>query len=97
MAGCDDFLTKEPLASFQDDDFWSSENNVRGFAFGYYADRFPGYGNGDTGGVMSQRQALMMILRISIYRASTRSLLIREDYGGHISQKYVVIIFLWIE
>ena len=58
LAGCDDFLTKEPLASFQDDDFWSSENNVRGFAFGYYADRFPGYGNGDTGGVMLQRQAL---------------------------------------
>lgn len=58
LTGCDDFLTKEPLASFQDDDFWSSESNVRGFAFAYYADRFPGYGNGDSGGVMSQRQAL---------------------------------------
>lgn len=58
LAGCEDFLTKEPLASFTDDNFWVSEANVRGFAFGYYADRFPGFGNNDSGGVMSIRQAL---------------------------------------
>lgn len=58
LASCDDFLTKDPLTSFQDDDFWCNENNVRGFAMGYYASRFPGYGSGDNGGVMSQRQAL---------------------------------------
>ena len=58
MVSCDDFLTKDPLASFQDDDFWCNENNVRGYAMGYYAARFPGYGSGDSGGVMSQRQAL---------------------------------------
>lgn len=58
LASCDDFLTKDPMTTFQDDDFWCNENNVRGFAMGYYASRFPGYGNGDSGGVMSQRQAL---------------------------------------
>ena len=45
LASCDDFLTKDPLTSFQDDDFWCNENNVRGFAMGYYASRFPGYGS----------------------------------------------------
>lgn len=58
LVSCDDFLTKDPLTSFQDDDFWCNENNVRGFAMGYYAARFPGYGSGDSGGTMSQRQAL---------------------------------------
>lgn len=58
LVSCDDFLTKDPLTSFQNDDFWCNENNVRGFAMGYYAARFPGYGSGDSGGTMSQRQAL---------------------------------------
>ncbi len=58
LTSCQELLTKEPLASFTDDNFWVSEANVRGFAFGYYADRFPGFGNNDSGGVMSIRQAL---------------------------------------
>lgn len=52
LTGCDDFLTKEPLASFQDDDFWTSEVNVRGFAFGYYQGRFSGFGVSNEGGDM---------------------------------------------
>lgn len=58
LTACEDLLTKEPLASFTDDNFWVSEANVRGFVFGYYADRFPGFGNNDSGGVMSIRQNL---------------------------------------
>ncbi len=50
LAGCDDFLTREPLASFEDDNFWTSETNVRGFAFDCYTGHFPGYGSGNEGG-----------------------------------------------
>ncbi len=58
LTGCEDFLTKEPLASFTDEDFWTSETSVRAFAFGYYADRFPGFGNNDTGGSYSNHETL---------------------------------------
>lgn len=58
LAGCKDFLVQEPLASFTDDDFWTSETSVRAFAMGYYADRFPGFGNNDSGGSMSIRETL---------------------------------------
>jgi starch-binding outer membrane protein, SusD/RagB family len=58
ISGCEDFLVKEPLASFTDEDFWTSESSVRAFAFGYYADRFPGFGNNDSGGSMSIRENL---------------------------------------
>ncbi len=58
FTGCKDFLIKEPLASFTDDDFWTSETSVRAFAVGYYADRFPGFGNNDSGGSMSIRSPL---------------------------------------
>ncbi len=56
--GCDDFLTKEPLASFTDEDFWTSETSVRAFSMGYYASRFPGFGQNDGGGSMFTRQPL---------------------------------------
>ncbi|MDP3445625.1 MAG: RagB/SusD family nutrient uptake outer membrane protein [Ignavibacteria bacterium] len=58
ISGCEDYLTKEPLASFTDEDFWSSETSVRAFAIGYYADRFPGFGNNDSGGSMSNHESL---------------------------------------
>jgi len=57
--GCKkDFLVQEPLASFTDDDFWTSETSVRAFAMGYYADRFPGFGNNDVGGSYSIHETL---------------------------------------
>ncbi len=55
---CEDFLVQEPLASFTDEDFWTSETSARAFAMGYYTDRFPGFGSNDVGGVMSLRQPL---------------------------------------
>jgi hypothetical protein len=57
--GCKkDFLAQEPLASFTDEDFWTSESSVRAFAMGYYADRFPGFGVNDAGGLYSVREPL---------------------------------------
>ena len=59
LMGCKkDFLVQEPLASFTDDDFWTSEASVRAFAMGYYADRFPGFGNNDVGGSYYVHEAL---------------------------------------
>ncbi|MES2373347.1 MAG: RagB/SusD family nutrient uptake outer membrane protein [Bacteroidota bacterium] len=59
LAGCKkDFLVQEPLASFTDDDFWTSEASVKAFAMGYYADRFPGFGNNDVGGSYYVRETL---------------------------------------
>ena len=57
-AGCKKFLVQEPLASFTDNDFWTSEASVRAFSMGYYADRFPGFGNNDAGGSYSVRETL---------------------------------------
>ena len=58
ITGCKKFLVQEPLASFTDDDFWTSESSVRAFAMGYYADRFPGFGNNDVGGSFSIHETL---------------------------------------
>ncbi|QEM10759.1 RagB/SusD family nutrient uptake outer membrane protein [Mucilaginibacter rubeus] len=47
--GCkkaDDFLTKPPLDQFTDDTYWTSEGNVRTFAFGFYPTYFVGYASG---------------------------------------------------
>ncbi|MFA6083982.1 RagB/SusD family nutrient uptake outer membrane protein [Mucilaginibacter sp.] len=47
--GCkkaDDFLTKQPLDQFTDDTYWTSEGNVRTFAYGFYPTYFPGYASG---------------------------------------------------
>ena len=57
--GCKkNFLVQEPLASFTDEDFWTSEASVRAFAMGYYADRFPGFGSNDVGGSYSNHEKL---------------------------------------
>ena len=58
LTGCSDFLVQEPLNSFTDDDFWTSETSVRAFSLGYYADRFPGFGNNDSGGAYAIRANL---------------------------------------
>lgn len=46
---CNDFLDKGPLDTFTNDNFWTSESNVTGYANTFYQD-FLGYGNaGGTG------------------------------------------------
>jgi hypothetical protein len=45
FSACNDILNKEPLDKFTNQDFWTSESNVRAFAFAFYND-FTGYGNG---------------------------------------------------
>ena len=42
---CSDFLSRPPLTSFTDDNFWKSESTVRAFTWGIY-DMFYGYGRG---------------------------------------------------
>lgn len=42
----DDFLTKDPLDQLTDPAFWSSENNIRTYTFGFYNSYFRGYGSG---------------------------------------------------
>ncbi|MCJ8209237.1 RagB/SusD family nutrient uptake outer membrane protein [Mucilaginibacter sp. RS28] len=42
----DKFLTKYPLDQMTDDTYWTSENNVRTFAYGFYTNYFPGYASG---------------------------------------------------
>lgn len=49
FTACDNFLDKEPLDTFTNGNFWTSENNVTGYANSFYA-QFAGYGNaGGTG------------------------------------------------
>lgn len=49
FTACNDFLDKGPLDEFTDKNFWTSENNVKGFVNTFYED-FLGYGNaGGTG------------------------------------------------
>ena len=47
--GCkktDEFLTKLPLDQLTDETYWTSEGNVRTFAWGFYPSYFPGYASG---------------------------------------------------
>jgi hypothetical protein len=46
--GCEDYLTKEPLDSFSDDNFWTKETNVRTYAQEFYLSFFAGYGTDFT-------------------------------------------------
>lgn len=39
-----DFLTRLPLDQMDDATYWTNENNVRTFAYGFYPTYFPGYG-----------------------------------------------------
>lgn len=49
LGSCSDFLDKGPLDTFTNDNFWTSEKNVIGYANTFYED-FLGYGNaGGTG------------------------------------------------
>lgn len=43
-AGCEDFLTRPPLDDMTDETFWTSEENVKAFAWKFYPHFFYGYG-----------------------------------------------------
>jgi len=42
----DEFLTRLPLDQLTDQTYWTSEGNVRAFAYGFYTTYFPGYASG---------------------------------------------------
>lgn len=44
LSSCSDFLNKEPLDTFNDDTYWTSESNLRIYVWRFYDD-FLGYGN----------------------------------------------------
>ncbi|MCI1778360.1 MAG: RagB/SusD family nutrient uptake outer membrane protein [Bacteroidales bacterium] len=47
LIGCSDFLDRQPLSSFSDDNFWTSESNVEAYAWSLY-NEFYGYGRGSS-------------------------------------------------
>lgn len=58
-AGCKkDFLERLPQDTLVDDSYWSSETNVRTFAWGFYPAYFSGYGSGFTWGKFFSGQSL---------------------------------------
>ncbi|MEP2295660.1 RagB/SusD family nutrient uptake outer membrane protein [Algoriphagus sp.] len=58
LSSCEDFLEKPPLDSLTDETYWSSENNVRSFSWGFYTAYFSGYGSGFTWGKFFSGQTL---------------------------------------
>lgn len=46
LVSCDDFLDRPPLTSMNDDNAWTSEDNLRLYANKYYTTFFTGYGSG---------------------------------------------------
>ncbi len=46
FASCEDFLDRTSLTTMNDENFWTSENNVRLFANGFYPNYFVGYNAG---------------------------------------------------
>src|SRR5687768_13546993 len=53
-----DFLERLPLDQLTDDTYWTSENNVRAFVWGFYPDFFGGYGSGYAWGRYFSGQSL---------------------------------------
>jgi hypothetical protein len=59
LMGCKkDFLDRFPLDTLTDDTYWTNENNVRTFAWGFYPAYFAGYGSGYTWGRYFSGQSL---------------------------------------
>lgn len=54
----DDFLTRPPLDEMSDQTYWTSEENVRTFAWKFYPAYFEGYGSGYTWGDYFSGQSL---------------------------------------
>lgn len=58
LTGCDDFLEKPPVDQLTDETYWTSEDNVRSFSWGFYTAYFSGYGSGYTWGDFFSGQSL---------------------------------------
>ena len=59
LMGCKkDFLDRFPLDTLTDDTYWTNENNVRTFAWGFYPAYFTGYGSSYTWGRYFSGQSL---------------------------------------
>jgi hypothetical protein len=48
FSSCEDYLDKPSLTTMNDDNYWTSENNLRMFANGFYNNYFVGYNTGFT-------------------------------------------------
>lgn len=48
FSSCDDYLDRPSLTTMNDDTYWTSENSLRLFANGFYANYFNGYNSGFT-------------------------------------------------
>ena len=46
FGSCEDFLDRQPLTNMNDQNFWTSENNLRLFANSFYTNYFVGYNTG---------------------------------------------------
>lgn len=58
FSGCSkDFLEKLPKDTMTDEDFWTKEENVRTFSYGFYTGYFVGYGSGYSWGNYFSGQA----------------------------------------
>ncbi|MBS9525415.1 RagB/SusD family nutrient uptake outer membrane protein [Litoribacter alkaliphilus] len=59
VGGCaEDFLEKPPIDQLTDETYWTTEENVRTFAWGFYSKYFTGYGTGWTWGSYFAGQSL---------------------------------------
>jgi hypothetical protein len=59
MGGCKkDFLQRLPQDTLVNENFWTNENNVRTFAWGFYPAYFSGYGSGYTWGKFFSGESL---------------------------------------
>ncbi|GAB3647533.1 RagB/SusD family nutrient uptake outer membrane protein [Echinicola sediminis] len=58
LGSCDDFLEKPPLDQLTDETYWTSEDNVRSFSWGFYTAYFSGYGSGYSWGKFFSGQSL---------------------------------------
>lgn len=54
----DEFLTRPPLDEMTDETYWTSEENVRSFSWGFYSAYFTGYGVGYAWGNYFSGQSL---------------------------------------
>ena len=43
ISSCEEFLDRKPLTTMNDENYWTSENNLRLFANGFYSNYFVGY------------------------------------------------------
>lgn len=59
LFSCEDtFLDTPPIDQFTDDVYWTSEENIRTFSYGFYTANFTGYGSGFTWGNYFSGQSL---------------------------------------